>query len=137
MNDELRHRSIELNDANTFLETVLSRMGLAVIVVDRNQTVRIWNNQARELWGLTADEAEGQNLFSLDIGLPVDELKPHLRSIFSGDSDREEATVDALNRRGRSSPVQVTLLPMGPLQDDGAGAAIMMIELSDGRPGPE
>ncbi len=128
MNDELRHRSVELNDMNMFLDTVLTRIGLAVIVLDRKQNVRVWNSQARELWGLTAEEVEGHNLFSLDIGLPLDELKPPVTAIFSGASEREEVTVDAVNRRGRSFEAQVTFLRLGPLQDDGVGAAIMMID---------
>jgi two-component system CheB/CheR fusion protein len=128
MNDELRHRSVEINEMNTFLETVLSRIGIAVIVVDRQQNVRIWNNEARELWGLSADEVEGRPLASLDIGLPVEELKPQLRAIFSGQSEREERAIEAMNRRGRSFDAQVTFLRLGPLQDDGAGAVIMMIE---------
>jgi two-component system, chemotaxis family, CheB/CheR fusion protein len=129
MNDELRHRSIELNDMNSFLETVLTRMGLAVIVVDREQKVRIWNSQARELWGLSPDEAEGQHILSLDIGLPVEQLRPPLRAVFAGSSDREEVKVEALNRRGREIQCRVTVLPLGQVRDDGSGAAIIMIEV--------
>ncbi|HTX33085.1 MAG TPA: CheR family methyltransferase [Solirubrobacteraceae bacterium] len=128
MNEELRHRSIELNDMNLLLETVLSRIGLAVIVVDRQQNIRIWNSQARDLWGLTAEETEGQHLLSLDIGLPVTEIRPQLKAVFTGDSQREEVTVDAVNRRGREFQCQVTILRLGELREDGVGAAIMMVE---------
>jgi two-component system CheB/CheR fusion protein len=99
-----------------------------VIVVDRQQNVRIWNAQARELWGLTPDEAEGQQLLSLDIGLPLERLREQLRAVFSGSSDREEVVVDAVNRRGREFQCHVTVLPLGQIRDDGAGAAVMMIE---------
>jgi two-component system, chemotaxis family, CheB/CheR fusion protein len=126
MNDELRHRSVELHDMNNFLDTVLAQIGLAVVVVDHDQRVRIWNSQARELWGLTSDETEGHHLFSLDIGLPIDDLRPPLRAIFSGTSDREGVVVDAVNRRGREFQCQVTLVRLGQASDDGAGAAIMM-----------
>lgn len=131
MNDELRHRSIELNDVNLFLETVLTRIGLAVIVVDSQQNIRIWNSQARDLWGLTNEETEGQHLLSLDIGLPLDRLRPQLRAISTGVSEREELTVDAVNRRGREFQCQVTILRMGQVREDGGGAAIMMRVLDD------
>ncbi len=72
INDELRHRTLELNDVNEFLDRIFSKIGLAVAVVDRQQHVQIWNGQARELWGLTAEEVDDQNLLSLDFGLPVD-----------------------------------------------------------------
>ena len=79
MNEELRHRTLELNEINAFLETILAMIGLAVAVINRDQQVQIWNGQARELWGVTAEEAEGKNLMALDIGLPVEALKPQIR----------------------------------------------------------
>ena len=39
MNDELRHRSLELNDMNVFLEAIRTTIGLAVAVIDRDQHV--------------------------------------------------------------------------------------------------
>lgn len=128
MNDELRHRSLEVNEMNTFLETVLTTIGVAVIVLDRQQDVRIWNSQARELWGLTADEVEGQNLYELDIGLPVANLKSQLRTVLSGESNREEAVLEATNQRGRQFQCQVTILRLGPSGGDGTAGAVMMME---------
>jgi two-component system, chemotaxis family, CheB/CheR fusion protein len=130
MNDELRHRSIELNDMNAFLETVLTRMGLAVVIVDRQQQVQVWNSQAREMWGLTSDEAEGQHLLSLDIGLPLERLKPALKAVLSGASDREEVLVQATNWRGREFQCRVTSLRFGS-GEDGATGAIMLMEDAD------
>jgi two-component system, chemotaxis family, CheB/CheR fusion protein len=131
MNDELRHRTLELDDMNTFLETILTTIGLAVIVIDRGQHVRIWNRRAREMWGLTAEEAEGQHLLSLDIGLPVEKLKPQLKALLSGQSEREDVILDATNRRGRSVQARVTFLPLGLPSDDGLAGVIMMIETAD------
>ena len=127
MNDELRHRSIELNDMNNFLETVLATLGMAVIVLDSNQQVRIWNSQARELWGLTPEEVEGQHLFSLDIGLPMASIRPQLRAVLSGHSDREEVVLEATNRRGRQFQCQTTLIGLAPSSDDGAAGVVMMM----------
>jgi two-component system CheB/CheR fusion protein len=126
MNDELRHRTGELNDVNVFLETILTTMGLAVIVIDRQQHVQIWNGQARELWGLLPDEVEDQHLLSLDFGLPVEQLKRELRAVLIGDSDREEVTVAAMNRRGRRFECRVTVLPLGRDAQSVAGAVLMM-----------
>jgi two-component system CheB/CheR fusion protein len=131
MNDELRHRSLELNEMNTFLETVLTTIGMAVIVLDRDQEVRIWNGQARELWGLAAEEVEGQHLLSLDIGLPLAELRPQLRAVLSGASPREQVVLDATNRRGRTFRCQVTLLRLAPVTAGGAAGAVMLMESAD------
>ena len=84
MNEELRNRTLELNDLNTFLETILKTVGLAVAVLDRRQHIQVWNGQARELWGLSSEEAEDQHFPSLDIGLPADQLKQPLQACLSG-----------------------------------------------------
>ena len=128
MNDEFRHRSLEVNEINSFLETILTTIGLAVVVLDRRQHVRIWNGQAREMWGLTADEAEDQHLFALDFGLPVEKLRASIRASLAGGTDREEIVVEATNRRGKPFQCRVTLLPLGTPSNDGASGAIMMME---------
>jgi two-component system CheB/CheR fusion protein len=127
MNDELQHRTLELNDLNAFLQAILTTMGYAVAVLDRDQRVQVWNSQARELWGLTPEEVDDKYLLSLDFGLPVERLKPHLRSTLAGNTDRQEIIVDATNRRGKAFQCRVTVLPLGANRDeDGAGVILMM-----------
>jgi two-component system CheB/CheR fusion protein len=128
MNDELRHRSLELNDLNSFLETILTTMGLAVVVLDRRQQVQIWNDQARELWGVTSEEAEDQHFLSLDLGLPVEELKSPIRACLAGDDGRHEMILPATNRRGRAFQCRVICLPLGGRRDGGVSGVIMMME---------
>jgi two-component system, chemotaxis family, CheB/CheR fusion protein len=128
MNDELRHRTLELNDMNAFLETILSTIGLAVAVVDRDQRVQIWNGKARDLWGLRSDEVEDQHLLSLDIGLPLEKLRPQLRATMNGDSERQEVVLDATDRRGQAFQCRVTLLPLGATNQDGRPGLILMME---------
>jgi two-component system CheB/CheR fusion protein len=130
MNDELRHRTGELKDMNAFLDSVLSTIGLAVAVLDRQQRVQIWNRQARELWGLNSDEVEDRHLLSLDFGLATDLLEPILRAVLNG-SVQERIVVDATNRRGRAFRCQVTALPLGSNQDGSASGAIVMMEAVD------
>ena len=128
MNEELRHRTGELNDVNAFLETILTTMGLAVAVLDRNQRVQVWNGNARELWGVAADEAEEEHLMALDIGLPVEKLRRQVRDTLSGQSQREEVVVEATNRRGKAFTCRVTLLPLANRGDGAVSGAIMMME---------
>lgn len=128
MNEELRHRTLELNDLNLFLEAILATMGLAVAVLDGRQHVQIWNDQARELWGLSADETEDQHLLALDIGLPVDQLKQPLRGVLSGESTREELVLGAINRRGRAFQCRVVCLPLGNQSNGETSGAIIMME---------
>jgi two-component system CheB/CheR fusion protein len=132
MNDELRNRTLELNDLNAFLETVLTTIGFAVAVIDREQHVQIWNRQARDLWGLTSDEVEDQHLLSLDFGLPVERLRQQLRVTLAGDSEREEVTLAAVNRRGHPFECRVTLMPLGGSRDGNGSGVIITMEPLDG-----
>ncbi|MFL5830161.1 MAG: CheR family methyltransferase [Solirubrobacteraceae bacterium] len=132
MNDELRHRTLELNDMNTFLETILATIGLAVAVLDRQQHVQIWNGQAYDLWGLASEEVEDQNFLGLDFGLPVEKLRPQMRAVLTGTSQREETTLQARNRRGKPFQCRVTLLPLAADGDGKATGLIMMMEAAAG-----
>ncbi len=127
INAELRHRSVELNEMNVFLETILTTVGLAVAVLDARQHVQIWNGQARDLWGLSPEEAEDQNFLSLDFGLPVERLRQPLTSLLNDGSIREELVLDATNRRGTAIQCRVTILKLHADNDgDGSGAVVMM-----------
>jgi two-component system CheB/CheR fusion protein len=137
MNEELRHRTLELNDLNTFLETILTTIGLAVAVLDRRQHVQIWNGQARELWGLSSEEAEDQHLLALDFGLPTERLKEPLREILAGKSMREELVVGATNRRGRPIQCRIVCLPLGGQPGSDISGVIVMMEPVDAPPGSD
>jgi two-component system, chemotaxis family, CheB/CheR fusion protein len=131
MNDELRHRTLELNDMNAFLETILTTIGIAVAVLDRRQEVQIWNSQARELWGLSADEVSDQNWFGLDIGLPVERLRGAIRACLVGSAEREEIVLDAVNRRGQAFRCQVVVLPMRTGQGPEPAGTILLMESAE------
>ena len=49
-NVELRHRTDDLNRANSFLDSILTSLRIGVVVVDRNLSVQIWNRRAEDLW---------------------------------------------------------------------------------------
>jgi two-component system CheB/CheR fusion protein len=129
INDELRQRTLELNEVNAFLETILTSMGVALVVIDVNMTVRIWNAHSTDLWGLRPEEAEGENLLSLDLGLPVERLKAPLRRVLRDGDGRVELVLAATNRRGRAIECRVVALPLSVDGQDSAGVILMMEEL--------
>jgi len=130
INVEMRERTVELDRLNAFMETVLTSLRAAVVVVDGDLHVQIWNNRAEDLWGLRADEVVGRRLLSLDIGLPVGEIAAALRHAADGDSRGEELVLTALNRRGRTIECRVTV---SPLVAGGAsrGAVVLIEEVAE------
>jgi len=79
-----------------------------------------------ELWGLRADEAEGENLLSVDLGLPVAPLRAPLRDVLHDGRERIELTIDAISRRGRDR-CRVIAVPMAA-DGHGVNGAIMLME---------
>lgn len=128
INDELRESTEQLDEVNGFLEVILTSLGMAVVVVDAAQTVRVWNSHATGLWGLRADEAVGQHLLSLDIGLPLEEVRAALRAVIEGDERRSEVMVDARNRRGQAIQCRVTCMPLDTSPPGGISGAIVLME---------
>jgi two-component system CheB/CheR fusion protein len=125
VNDELRERSEEFKLVNAFLESILGSLRGGVAVVDGEFLVQTWNAKAEDLWGLRGDEVRGKNLLNLDIGLPVDQLKPLIRACLSGEVRFQKVEFDATNRRGKPIRCQVTCTPMS---SDGVTRVIIMME---------
>ena len=111
INNELRDRSLELDDVNSFLESILGSLRSGVAVVNHQLSVSVWNRRAEDLWGVRRDEAEGQPIMNLDIGLPVESLRVPIRRCLSGQSTIEHLRLEAVNRRGRPIVCAVTVVP--------------------------
>jgi two-component system CheB/CheR fusion protein len=132
INDELRDRTTEVNRVNDFLEAILSGLGLAVAVIDREQRVQIWNHRAEDLWGVRQDEAIEHPLLALDFGLPTERLVAPLRAVIGGSSSGERVIVEAVNRRGRAIVCVATIRPLVRSRDgDGDGSAFGAIVLME------
>jgi two-component system CheB/CheR fusion protein len=128
INEELHQRSSELDRVNAFLEGILTSLGVAVAVLDREQRIQIWNDQAEDLWGLRSDEVVRQHLLSLDIGLPVEKLRRPLRNALAGNVEGNDVVVDAVNRRGRALRCNVSCLPLMVSSRDVQGVIVLMEE---------
>ncbi len=126
-NVELRKRTGDLNDSNALLSSILGSLRAGVVVVDRAFTVVAWNRAAEELWGLRADQVQGQPFFSLDIGLPVDQIAVAIRSRLNSASNNDTLSLPATNRRGKAITCRVTCGPLtGPLGE--RRGVIMLME---------
>jgi two-component system CheB/CheR fusion protein len=126
INEEIRRRTRELDEANHFLEAVLSTMETAVVVVDGRLDVQMWNGQAEELFGLRPADVQDRALLGLDVGLPVGDLADPLRAVLRREVEREVVELDATNRRGRPFRSRVTLLPLEAGPESVYGAMLLI-----------
>ncbi len=132
INDELRQRGDELNSANAFLQSVMASLRGGVAVVDRELRLLAWSRHAEELWGLRSDEVTGHHLLNLDIGLPLERIRPALRACLAGESAMQQIVLEAVNRRGKRIQCEVTCTPLLGVENDVTGAILVMEESPDG-----
>ncbi|MBA3638243.1 MAG: PAS domain-containing protein, partial [Acidobacteria bacterium] len=130
MNDELRARGTEVNRANAFLESIFASMASAVVVLDRDLCIKVWNDRATDLWGVRADETHAMHFLGLDIGLPVVELRQPIRDVLSGNHERATAILPATSRRGRPIECRVSVSPLHGADRVPAGVILFMEEIS-------
>ncbi|MBN3873723.1 CheR family methyltransferase [Nostoc sp. JL33] len=127
INNELSDRTIELNRTNIFLSSILRSLQTGIVVIDSSFNISIWNYMVEDLWGLRIDEVLGQSIFSLDIGLPVEQLRSAIRDSLSGKKQFQEMILDATNRRGRQIKCYLAITPL--LGIEMQGAVLMMADV--------
>jgi two-component system CheB/CheR fusion protein len=126
-NEDLRTSTDEVASLNQFMSGVLGSFRIGVVVVDPELRVLAWNAAAEDLWGVREDEALGQHVLGLDIGLPVQELQPLLLGQVVGTAEPHETVeLDAVNRRGRQIRVRVTVSAFRTTADGRGGAVLQM-----------
>ena len=112
INRELRDRSEALTDVNQFLESIMRGLRGAVIVVDQQLHVIAWNHRSEDMWGLRAAEVRNKNVFGLDIGLPIEQLRREIRACLAGETELATMSVQATNRRGKPVLCNVACTPL-------------------------
>jgi len=135
VNEELRQRGTDLSRSNVFLGGILRSVPLAVIVLDEQLQVELWNDVAADLWGLRADEVRGRHFFGLDIGLPVEQLKQPIAGLTRQGDHRFDTEINAMNRRGRQVRLRVQCVSIGSAEQ-GKGIILLMQEAPRHEPAP-
>ena len=128
VNDELRLRGVDLSRSNVFLSGILRNVPLAVVVMNDDLHVELWNDVAADLWGLRHDEVKGRHFFGLDIGLPVEQLREPILTLLRSPERTAELQLDATNRRGRHIALRVSLATVANTGDT-RGIILLMQEV--------
>jgi two-component system CheB/CheR fusion protein len=130
-NEELRRQSEESTAYRTHSEAVLGSIGLGIIVLDREARVLSWNHWNEAAWGLRADEATGQPLATLDLGLPVQMLQPAIiQAIAAGEPS--DITLDTVDRRGRPLRCRVRVTRLSSEDRSDRGAILLLEQVAGG-----
>ncbi len=131
LNTHLRARTEAADEANNALEAILTSLQSGVVVLSTDLRVKVWNAEAQELWGIREDEVVGQHFMSLDIGLPLDDLRQPIRSALADPGATTDIVVPAVNRRGRSIDCRVRVSSLRRITGGPVGAILLMDALDD------
>ena len=131
INDELGQRTTELDQLNAFLESIWAGLDGAVTVLDAELRVLVWNHGSEELWGVRQEEVQGQHFLNLDIGLPIEQVRPTLKAAMSGQNGTHSTTVTATNRRGRTVTCRVTCSPLVDNDKNLRGVIVLVVDEPD------
>lgn len=126
INDALRERTSELDEARFFSDALVNSVKSGLVVVDREIRVIAWNRGCEDMWGLRSGEAVGKPLGQLDIGIPVDDLKPLIGNAFVDADAAGEISLEAVNRRGRTVTVRVVCSSFRGIEGSANGALLLM-----------
>lgn len=131
LNDEMQRRTGALNDVNAYLSSVLTSLRSAVVVIDGEMRVQVWSPKMEDLWGLRASEVDQQPLPHLDLGLPLEQLKPAVHAVLEGREPFQEVALDAVNRRGRRIHCVVGVSPLLTPAREIRGAVVLVAEVDE------
>ena len=131
INSQLRLRTDEVEEGSRFFESVLTSLHLAVLVVDPELRVKLWRGRSEDMWGLRANEVKDQSLASLDIGLPVREVRRLVKAGLAGPETAQVAEIDATNRRGR--PIRCRIVANALRGPSGSPTGVILLIEEIGR----
>jgi two-component system CheB/CheR fusion protein len=112
LNDELRERTLQVDEANGFLHSILEGLDRAVVVIDGDFRVQLWNAGVERLTGLRSFEAEGLRLTDLAIGLPGEQVRSALRDVVLDGVDSRAVEEIITTRFGHPAMRRMTVVPL-------------------------
>lgn len=124
---ELDRRTAEADRMSAFLGSIIDGLAAAVVVVDVDQRVRAWNEQASRLWDRSRGDVLGRPLAQLDLHLPMEVVTRPVRSMLAGEGAPEPRASSLDDDEGR--PVTVTYAPLRG--SDGTVEGAVLIVASD------
>jgi two-component system, chemotaxis family, CheB/CheR fusion protein len=128
LNDELRDRTVEVDQVNGFLQGILTGLDLAVIVIDEEYRVQLWNSRAEQLTGLRAFEAQGRRLTELPLSLPAERVGAVLSSVVLRGESAGPLEMEICDRFGQAQSRRLRVTPLRRGRDREVRGAVVTLD---------
>lgn len=133
VNEELRIQAEQASSYRLYLESVMRSMNGGIIVIDANHRIQSWNRWSETNWGLPAQEVIGVSFDTLDIGLPMHELRDALATVQGGRQEQDERELEGVDRRGRRILCRVRLSALLDKEGGRHGVVLVFQDITDER----
>ena len=137
LNDELRERTSEVDQSNGVLQSIVEGLEMAVVVVDADARVQLWNTEAERLTGVRAFEAEGVHVLETGLDLPKDEVRRALREVVLLGQPRAELEASVVSRFGRRQRRRMLAHPLRRQDGDVHGAVLTLVDVAEAGSEPD
>jgi two-component system CheB/CheR fusion protein len=133
VNEELRIQAEQATTYRNHLESVLRSMNGGIIVMDRKHQIHGWNRWSENTWGLRAEEVMGTSFDTLDIGIPVQQLRDDLAQVQAGREEQIEREMEGVDRRGRRILCRVRASALLDEVEDNQGLVLVFQDITEER----
>jgi two-component system CheB/CheR fusion protein len=133
VNEELRIQAEQASSYRLYLESVLRAMNGGIIVLDHKRAIQSWNRWSENTWGLRTEEVVGTSFDTLDIGLPIQQLRDGMAAVQNEHEEQVEKVLEGVDRRGRRILCRVVI--SGLLDETGGnhGLVLLLQDITDMR----
>lgn len=110
--NELEKSHQELDASKSRTDTILEMVGSAIITVDENQSIILFNRRAQEIFGYMRDEVFGEKLDTLIPEENREKHRHHVREFGDGITKMSGArgvAIFALHKTGRKFPIDASI----------------------------
>ena len=115
-------------EAIKFQADLLNKVGQAIIMADKDRTIRFWNKSAEKLYGWSREQAVGRKVNELLDGTRPEEVGTVTKRLMAGESWSVE--VLAKNKDGLTVPVILNRTPIYNKDGEYVGAASITTDIS-------
>ena len=129
LNGELRNRTTQLREMQSIADALLAMAGEAIVLVDAQRKVRIWNANAGALLGVSTEEAVDRSFQELALEFGKSQLEEAITGIVSGAKDDHQLRLADNEETGSTYSAKCA-----PVEIDGERGAVLVVQTAPSPP---
>ncbi len=126
---ERRRAEEALREANETIRALVQAAPVGILVIDRQEKIRVWNPAAEQIFGWKAADVLGRPLVPLAPEADRDQIAPLVRQALSGEAVTG-AEIPGGRKGGGSIDVSASLAPLRDARGHISGAMVVIVDVT-------